>query len=212
MYLDIHTHHQYSGASIYNLAPGEKPAFRLFSAGVHPWHANTHSCASATTLLEQMNTSEYFAAVGEVGIDRACNIPILQQTTIFECQLRWACQHDVPCIIHCVRAYSDILQVLKRNTLRPPIIFHAYAGNPQITAQLTQAGAFFSLGMRELHHMDNIKHIPIERLFLETDEQDIPIGEVYEEVAKRLCMSIEGVCQIVEQNANSLWQGGLSFV
>lgn len=204
MFIDVHTHCNRGGASIYNLAPGEKPIDGLFSAGVHPWQADQYSPASAIALLESLQKHPQYVAVGEIGIDRACAVPILQQAALFECQLQWAAEHNKPCIIHSVRAYSDIQQVLKRQKRVPAIIFHAYSGNEAVTEQLLRFGAFFSLGMRELMHKD-MQHIPPERLFLETDEHDCAINSVYELASRQQGVVLDVLTTVVAQNARQMW-------
>ena len=202
MFIDIHTHHRQTtgGTSIYNLTPGEEPCDGFFSAGVHPWLADQFSPASAIAQLESFLKYPQFVAVGEIGIDRACTVPVAQQTLLFECQLHWAVANNVPCIVHCVRAYSDILQVLKRQKRIPAIIFHAYTCNEQVTDQLLRFGAYFSLGMRELSRKTCLQHIPINRLFLETDEQNVAIRDVYELASTQLEMTIAELSNEVAQN------------
>lgn len=213
MFTDIHTHHRQSagGASIYNLTPGEEPCEGFFSAGVHPWLADQFTPASAISYLKSTHKYPQFVAVGEIGIDRACAVPIAQQASLFECQMIWAAEHNIPCIIHCVRAYSDILQVLKRHKFIPTVIFHAYSGNKQTTVQLSHFGAYFSLGMRELMRTNYLQEIPTDKLFLETDVQKSEISSVYDLASKQLDMPIDELCRIVAQNVKHVWTEGWSF-
>lgn len=206
MFIDIHTHQcNSSGAAIYNISPGEDPCEGLFSAGIHPWQAGRFSAGYAVSLLETMKSHANFVAVGEVGIDRACNVPLTQQIPLFGTQLQWAAANGVPCIIHCVRAYSDILQVLKHQRTLPQLIFHAYTGNAQITEALIRCGAYFSFGARELSRQSGFLPIPVEHIFLETDTQSSDIREVYSLAGTRWRMDVEEIADVIARNAKCVW-------
>lgn len=213
MFIDIHTHRRQPAddTSIYNLSPGEEPCEGFFSAGVHPWQADQFSPASAIAQLEDLQKYPQFVAVGEIGIDRACTVPLPPQIALFETQLQWASQHAKPVTIHCVRAYSDVLQVLKRNRHLPALLFHAYIANEQTTIQLSQYDAYFSLGCRELSRKGDLRHIPLDKLFLETDEQSVDIHEVYELASSKLGMTVGELETVIEQNAERLMGNGWCF-
>ncbi len=213
MFIDIHTHRRQpaGGTSIYNLTPGEEPCEGFFSAGVHPWQADQFSPASAIAQLESLQKHPQFVVVGEIGIDRACDVSLPQQIALFEAQLQWASQHAKPVTIHCVRAYSDVLQVLKRNRHLPALLFHAYIANEQTTIQLSKYDAYFSLGHRELSRKGDLRHIPLDKLFLETDEQPVDIRDVYELASEKLGIAIRELETIVEQNAERLLENGWCF-
>ena len=189
MLIDVHTHRRTAGGNtaIYNLAHGEKPHGGLFSVGIHPWRSGACNEADAVMALDMLVGQIGFAAVGEIGIDRACGVPLEVQVPIFRCQLEWAVSHHIPVIVHCVRAYSDILHGMKHLRGDAPVIFHAYCANAHITQQLCRHNAYFSLGMRQLMH-PYAQFIPKDRLFLETDDSSAGIDAVYAQASASLCI------------------------
>ena len=201
MFVDIHTHRKTgnSGTAIYNLARGEEPITGLFSFGIHPWQSEQYSDGAALCLLDGISGNKFFVAVGEIGLDRACSVPLEIQRELFEIQLNWADSHRKPAIIHCVKSYSDILQILKRRAHTAPLIMHAYRADKHIAKQLSRYNTYFSLGIRELSHPDAAE-IPLKRLFLVTDDSGASIEETYVRASAIFNTDIVQLQQAIQQN------------
>ena len=187
--LNIHSHKLLSDA-VYNIRYGIDDGARidgeqLFSVGIHPWDA---AKVSADESFEHAASLANF--IGECGLDKPCGIPIYIQQQIFEQQITIAERLHKPMIIHCVGMYGRLLELRKRSTSPTWIIHGCYASKEWIREAAKYAVAF-SLGMRELQRpraAEIIRAIPIERLFLETDEGD-NIEEVYNLAAEILKIS-----------------------
>ncbi len=195
-YIDIHTHFadltDNETTAIINVSlPHEDiPKDILFSAGFHPWNSGIHSIDTIREKLEEIVVYKNLAAFGECGIDRSTEIPVDKQISEFKIHIEIAAKYGKPLIIHCVKAYSDLLQILKTGIVKTPLIIHNYQGNSTQALQLLKHKCYFSFGESILREriaiFDSFKHIPVNRIFLETDESNISIRELYKKAAMLL--------------------------
>jgi TatD DNase family protein len=152
------------------------------SVGLHPWHIIDIPLAHIEWYVEYMITHcKHILAVGEIGIDRAISIDLGLQKKYFECQLRVAQRYRLPVIVHAVKSYSDIAEVISRY---PDVtyIFHQYQGNTEQCRQLLKFNTYFSFGVNLFHTKatEALTYLPADRFFLETDQAShIHIGDVY---------------------------------
>ena len=109
------------------------------------------------------------------------------QRELFRAHALLAEREQKPLIIHCVKAFDDILAMRKEITPGQAWIIHGFRGKPQLAEQLTKAGMFLSLG--EHFNTESAKTIPAGRLFIESDESTLTIGEIYSRIA-----SARGTC------------------
>jgi TatD DNase family protein len=192
----------------------EAPNF-LFSTGLHPWHiekVNPEECFQAINRAAQQKN---MFAVGECGLDRLIEVDFAKQNWCFEQQVQIANNHCKPLIIHCVRAYSDIMKHKKENKSGLPWIIHGYNGNMETTLSLIKHDFYFSVGERLLK--DEAKHdifrsIPIERLFLETDDGDISIAEIYSLATQVLKLDENELAQIVASNFKAIFGEDILYI
>lgn len=181
-----------------------------FTAGFHPWWIADGVQLSPDLIAELLQHPKCFG-LGEIGLDRAIKTPMPTQKAVFENHLQLAAKADVRCVVlHCVRAYSDVLEVLKLSNYLGRVIFHDYNGNAQITEQLLNHNAYFSVGSKvfddETTVVKNLKAIPCEKLFLETDDQTRhSIVEIYEKMAERLGLSSDELQERVYETYTSFF-------
>lgn len=207
-YIDIHTHRACDDALCirsYALGVGvqitDTPPF---SAGIHPWDAEVADIGKA---LEYLKTAP-LAAIGEIGLDYSKSVSIIAQTKVLEAQLQIAQERNLPVILHCVRAYNDILHILKRYTLKA-VIFHGYIGSLQQTATITKQGYYISAGQPSLNSpktIEAIKNTHPERIFAETDDSDESITEIYTKLADILDISTDKLKQIITDNYKTVFK------
>lgn len=160
-----------------------------FSAGIHPMWLAGDEVRLLARLDEVLTLFPAIIMLGEAGLDQRSHTPLREQLACFEKQVALAEKHRRPLIIHCVRAYNELLEVMK--SLRPemPWILHGFNNHPQLGEQLLANGCYFSLGaaltLPDSNASHFIREIPADRLFLETDEARLPIDAVYEAAAVR---------------------------
>lgn len=202
-FVDIHTHNP--------LCTTERIAnFRLgvdtiapttpFSAGIHPWDAEVVT-KQRGRLLAQLADCEC-VAIGEVGLDKACKVPLGVQTELFEAQLVIAAERNLPVIVHCVRATSECLALLAKHNIQKAL-FHGFIGSAEVAKEILSKGYFISYGfgsLRSSKTMEALRHTPLDRLFLESDTVPHPIGELYAAAAKIKDIDIELLKDTIKDN------------
>lgn len=177
-YVDIHTHR-----------PTE--AMTLRTVGVHPWRAELDPLPSE----EEVAAAE---AIGEIGLDFACEVERRVQEVCFTAQLDLAERLEKPVVIHCVRAFEEVMRLLRGRRL-PAVIFHGFIGSKEQAARALAAGYYLSFGERTLRSpktIEALQQTPLERLFIETDDDPMPIEEICTAIA-----SLRGVSAAALQHA-----------
>lgn len=203
-FVNIHTHTATGeGAELVNIDKFEAASKVTFaSAGLHPW--NIGKCDHPQTLaaIEDLCRNGSVAAVGEIGLDRSIETDIETQKSLLVSQLEIARKFQMPTIIHCVRAHSDFLQIMRQNS-RVPMIFHGFNGNATTAEQLLAHGAMLSFGCKLLseNKLQNVfAAMPNDCIFLETDTKNLHIGDIYTFAAELKHISLEELKQIIFNN------------
>lgn len=189
-YVNIHTHRP-TGLNI-----------ELRTAGIHPWEADRVSVASLLPL------SDTVQAIGETGLDFAKGAPREAQYAAFRAQLELARQHDLPVILHCVRAFKEVMREL-RACPPPATIFHGFIGSPEQARQALAAGYCLSFGERTFHSPKTVEAMritPLSQLFFETDDSETPIGEIYDRAAQLLDRTPEELAARTLENYKKLFE------
>lgn len=179
---DIHTHYDRYGAII-STTPDEfhPQAGRYYSVGLHPWSLT----ADSKELLPRLETAvrhEQVVAVGETGLDKLkSGVSYEEQIDYFERHIHLSEQWKKPLVIHAVKAYDDIIRLHKARRPSQPWIIHGFRGKPETAAQLVREGLYLSFG--EYYNHEAMKSVPLDRLFLETDEGQMSIEKLYRKAA-----------------------------
>lgn len=201
-FINIHTHQSHIDnkefIEIYNIDVDSNvnvDVTFLYSIGIHPWECQKSKVKSSIvqwlngSIVQWLNSSmaqrfKGSTAIGECGIDRACGIDFDIQKDVFIKQIEISEQYNKPMIIHAVRAHSDIISIRKETKAKMPWIIHGFQGNEQIVNQYLRHNIYLSLGdvlfKNESRAVELLKTIPSERLFLETDDSERSIVDVYE--------------------------------
>lgn len=191
MYLNLHTHRKPQSEKevlIRNAFFPKKISTishlpYLLSVGIHPWFAEK-IVADFAEKMQALLALKQIVAVGEIGLDRAKNVPFEAQIAVFEAQIALAEQYRKPVILHCVKALSDIFPYLKKTNV--PFIFHQFEGNTKQLAQMLPYNAYFSFGKNLFNSpksQTTFAATPANRYFLETDIAAIRIENVYKQAA-----------------------------
>ncbi len=119
------------------------------------------------------------SAVGEIGLDRwKPDLPYAGQEEIFLAQLQLAAERNLPVSIHCLQAWGRLHELL-RDHPRPArgFVLHSFGGPAEMIPAFAKLGAYFSfpgyfLHERKLRQRETFKHVPPDRLLIETDAPD----------------------------------------
>jgi len=113
-----------------------------------------------------------------------------------------------PLVIHCVRAYEELLSLIKKLQASIPLIIHGFARKPSVLAPLLKAGFFISYGTAILAPKSaaaqSLAQTPLEQLFLETDDKVLPIADLYARAAQIKGISLEALEAAIQSNWEQL--------
>ena len=132
-----------------------------------------------------------------------------KQLDIFLIQIKFAIEYKKPLIIHCVRAYSELIELKTRFGSEIPWIIHGFNGNENITRELISRGFYLSLGNRLLKNEDKsvkiIQYIPASAVFIESDDDAVPVRDLYRKAAKMFRTDVLSFQRIIRDNYMKLF-------
>ena len=206
-YVDLHTHgniEKENVIGVYNLMLNESSNIpsHPFSAGLHPWHADQLSIGTLSLRLKECLLNPDLVAIGETGLDKTCKVPMDLQKDVFEFQLKIAAENKKPVIIHCVKAWEELIEISSK--YKSIKILHGFNEGMQLTERLLKMGFYFSIGKAILNPETRINSsihlIPGTSLFCETDVSEIAIGEIYTGLGSKLQQREEDLRKIIYDN------------
>lgn len=184
-YINIHTHCTLAPtAELFSLPNVIISKNYLFSypcsLGIHPWYVEGDAKAQLDA-LQHYGKKKQVLAIGECGLDKLCDTEWHLQELAFRKQIAFANAVQKPLIIHCVRAHQECLQLLQEERVQVPVIFHGFEKNIALAQQLIQKGYYLSLGASLLSGKKDelILELPLDKIFLETDERSVQITDIY---------------------------------
>ena len=232
-YIDIHTHINIQNQeviSIPNILPGDSIPENPFSVGLHPWFIEEDEIETSLDSIKLIAESDNCIAIGECGLDRpnftktgrmaqdkekAIQKGLEIQTYVFKSQIEIANLANKPLIIHCVRAFPELLHIHKTEKNTTPWIIHGFRGSREEAEALANKGISVSFGKSILYNLSRnakiteiFKALPADMIFLETDNVEEPlreISEVYKTAAILRNISVEKVEKIIRVNAEKVF-------
>jgi len=202
-FIDIHTHPNRIESEtiiVQNIYPGDGfAAFsgrNFYSVGLHPWHLKTpEENNEMMQLVEEALDFDHVCFIGECGLDKKIDADFEEQKRVFMAHAFIAEEFKRPLIIHCVKAYNEVLEIHKILHPEMPWIMHGYNGNVQTTQQMGEQGILFSFGKslfdENSKSIESLKCLPMEKIFFETDEYDQDVEKIYEKAAVLKNVSID---------------------
>lgn len=167
----------------------------VVSVGHHPWKVGRQSGAELAAMAQLLQLKQV-VAIGEIGLDKVCETEFSLQTEFFKTQLRMAACVQKPVIVHCVKAWEELLAVLAQIDNLPPVIIHGFRGKPQLAEQLARHNCFLSFGRK--FNPDSLLSLPLGSFFLETDDEpEDDIIDVYKNVASLLGLDLEVLKSVI---------------
>ena len=188
MIVDIHTHN------------AQMHAQTIDTVGIHPWHSATDGIAEVERLAPSAD------AIGEIGLDFACDIGCETQIWSFRAQLALAERLEKPVVLHCVRAFEEAMKVIGEYRLKT-VIFHGFIGSVEQAQRAVKQGYYISFGERTFRSPKTIEAMratPLSQLFVETDESATPIEEIYAKIAELRGISTKDLLAATEENFHKI--------
>jgi TatD DNase family protein len=196
MKLDAHAHQRSISTQI---------LIGVHTLGIHPWELTLPFDRSEfnTKWNELIKRTDGVYAIGECGLDRVHVgiADIEEQKYVLMKHFELAAQRQVPLILHSVRTYSDVLEILKKIKFRYPIMLHAYGGNEHEMHELLKYPVYFSYGARLFKTDKMLKLTSIDRLLLETGDQlEYSIDDIYQKASESLGIEMSVLEERLEKN------------
>ncbi len=157
-----------------------------YGLGIHPFFSAEHTDDVCTQLanalakvLKQPNTK--CVAVGECGLDFAITEFDRQQQLLWLTeQLKLANTYHLPVILHCRKAFPELLLAIKADMPSQGGVYHGFSGSYQQASQLLDLGIKIGVGgtityERAKKTRETIIKLPLSAIVLETDAPDMPV-------------------------------------
>lgn len=221
MFLNIHSHYASEPAGVRAIQnviiPSAKKddevlsagySGKWISAGIHPWNISQINYTSQLSTLADLAGKESVKMIGECGLDRLRGPSLDLQLRVFEDQIYLAEKLKKPVIVHCVKCFSELLMIKKKLNPAVPLIVHGFNNKIETARQLLMHDFYLSFGAAVLSEGSNAEkvasEVPETRIFLETDDRDIPVERVYERVALLKNVSVNRLEEIIFANYQNL--------
>jgi TatD DNase family protein len=144
--------------------------------GLHPYWVTSHKTQDLLQLESYIHQHRP-VAIGECGLDfRPQQADKKMQLDFFKYQLNIAVEHQLPVVIHSVKATEAVIETIKQFKNLTGMV-HSYSGSAEQARQLIDLNFFISAsgsvtydGAKKLKQ--TIKEIPLTSLLIETDAPD----------------------------------------
>lgn len=202
----------------------EYPGYLYPMIGLHPEEVK----ADYITVIEQMREMplEHCVAIGEVGLDFYWSREFeKEQLDAFERQVQWACEVQLPLMIHCRKAQNEMVKIMRK--YRDQLcggVFHCFTGNEHEARELLDFDGF-ALGIggvltfKKSNLPELLPKLPLERIVLETDapymapvpmrgkrNESAFLTYVIQKMAASYSFAPETVAEITTKNVNRIFR------
>ena len=206
-FFNIHTHTStHPETEILSLAPEQLSAdihVVYASVGIHPWQLTLEHSESQWEALCQSVKDKRIIAIGECGLDKLQGPSLELQISLFKQEATLAEDCSLPLIIHCVKAFNELIQLKKEISPKQLWIIHGFRGKLPLAADCIRHGFYLSIGSR--FQADALKAIPLNRLFIETDESEESIGSIYQRIAETKGISLQELTEAINRNVREVF-------
>ena len=204
---NIHTHTSINPESeIISYSPGlhpTDPRIVYSSIGIHPWYLTEDNAETQWNALLEQISSPTTIAIGEGGLDKLKGPSLDTQIRILKQQALLSEEKKLPLILHCVKAYNELILLKKEIQPSQPWIIHGFRGKESLAIDCLRHGFYLSFG--EHFQADALRAVPINKLFIETDESKASIETIYQSIAKARHISLEELNESIKKNVKEVF-------
>lgn len=215
MLINIHTHFRTASDQIISVVQENlhhKPyCSGLYSLGIHPWDTSLMTekelegsiLAMAAAFNDSSSPHSEPFAIGECGLDKLHGASMPNQMYWFQKQIELSEKVQKPLIIHCVKAWDELLLLHKQVNPSMPWIIHGFRGKPQLAKQLlSKTNIILSFGVN--FNAESLLITPLSKLFIETDDSACELMTLYYSVANERNIPLNELISQIECNFVSL--------
>lgn len=156
----------------FSVSLSEKYPFIYAAAGFHPLNLRDVP-ENVESALAPFFDYPKCVAVGEIGLDYHYEKETrAEQLVLFERQLQFACERDLPVIVHDREAHADTLALLQK--YKPRGVVHCFTGSVEMAREVLKLGMYIGLGgavtfKNAVKPVEVAAMVPDDRLLVETD-------------------------------------------
>lgn len=187
MIVDIHTHRPRINTaeveSRVSYSPNEALTTEgLYSVGLHPCRVEDMTDEALALLVQRLSEeSNRIWAIGEAGLDKLSSVDMGLQEHYLRAQIALSEHWEKPLVLHCVRAYSELIALRRMTKAKQMWIIHGYRKGVKLAEQLLDAGFYLSFG--QYFDVEALRLAKArQRMFTETDDALLSIEEVCERI------------------------------
>lgn len=192
--------------------------------GLHPTSVDENYKEVLKMIRQQLDSRDDYVAIGEVGMDLYWDKTYKEaQKTVFETQVQWSIEKQLPLSIHCRSAFDEVEAILKPYKNEARGVFHCFSGDlDEAKRMLAYEG--FLLGIngvvtfKKSILQQTLLDVPLNRLVIETDcpylapvpfrgkrNESAYVCYVLQKIAEIHQKEVEEVSSIIIQNTNRLF-------
>ena len=201
------------------------PGFAYPMMGLHPTSVDGHYTENLK-IIESWLGKRSYCGIGEIGIDLYWDKTYLkEQKTVFEEQLKWSIDLDLPVAIHTREAFPEVFESLyKVGADALTGVFHSFTGNENDLEEINKLKNF-KIGINGVITFKNsglseiIRQADINKIVLETDapylapvpcrgkrNEPAYIWKTAEKVAQTYGLTLEETVETTRKNALKLFK------
>lgn len=206
-FFDFHHHKKNIPYGIYNVDLENSPPEHPYSIGIHPKDIDIEHIGDQYAWLESNISADCFA-IGECGLDSMVSVPQKVQENVFLQQIILSNEFKKPLIIHCVRKFYEVISYKKK--AEQAMIIHGFNKKHRIAEDLLKNNFYLSFGKAVLYNLslqDILKMTPLDKIFLETDNENFNIEELYQKAAELKEISMETLNEQILENLDTIKNG-----
>ena len=152
--------------------------------GIHPWLAASVDLTAELARFRTMLGTDPSLGVGEIGLDRLKDKNISPvQRDVFAAQLELAAEMGRPVVLHGAKCWGEVVKAIRPYAGRiPAFLFHGFSRSDGLLPDIVKVNGFIGVGKALLNdhavnYRELAKKIPLDRLLIETDGEDLPDNE-----------------------------------
>jgi TatD DNase family protein len=206
-FFDFHHHKKNIPYGIYNLDLEHNPTDSPYSIGIHPKDIDINNIEDQFNWLESNITDNCFA-IGECGLDSFVETDQKIQEDVFLRQIKLANSIKKPVIVHCVRKFYEVISF--KRYAEQPMIIHGFNKKESIAKDLLKNNFYLSFGKAVLYNLslqNTLRITPLDKIFLETDNEDFHIEELYQKVSEIKEIPLENLNKQIAENLETIKNG-----
>lgn len=180
------------------------------SVGVHPKSIDD-DIDDVLLFTRELAHDPNVVAIGGCGLDRAIPVGWVNQIHAFEDQIALSELLCKPMIVHCVRAHADVVMLRRELHAVQPWVIHAFDKAPDTLERVIDADLCVSFGAAIMSSNSPAAQclavVAADKFFLETANQtQFSISELYQQAATLRGISVEQLCQTLQQNYEAVFK------